>query len=161
MIIARRAEWTLWRCMGLILFMISVSSIHGNITHTPAGFFDISGSLIRIIGNTSTSIFLVVLTLSSLYLALRISYRNIIAQVRKSVPSLSTLKNAKEALLPGEDIADIVPKRGKIDAVQQQKADAIEERLAHIQKQKVPEPPKEKPAPPGKAVLQKIFSVSA
>lgn len=158
LIIVRRAEWTLWRCMGLVLFMISVSSIHGKVTGSTSGFFDISGSLIRIIGDTSTSIFLIVLTLSSLYLALRISYRNIIAQVRKTVPSLSALKSAKDALLPSEDIADIIPKRGKIDPAQQQKAEAIEERLAHIQKQKAPEPKKEKPTPPGKAILRKLFS---
>ncbi len=154
MILIKKAEWTLWRCVGLVLYWIALTSLMGWYYKSPVGFFDVFHSLETMLGGSSTIIFLIVLLLTSLYLTLRISYREIFSKVRQSVPSMSAIRSAKETFLPSEDIADLMPKKGKLDRDQQKKAEAIEERLASIQKHKEPET---KVIPPGRAILNNLM----
>lgn len=86
-------------------------------------------------GPTSSALLFVVLFFTSLYLTLRISYRTLLAKVRDSVPSLSSVRNA--VLPDDEDDEDEIPmKKSKMDDVYRRKSEELEKKLALLQKSK-------------------------
>ncbi len=167
MILIKKAEWTTWRLVGIFLYYISLTSLFGwyqnienNSEHLRVlGFFDLFASLQKIMGTSSTVIFLVVLFLSSLYLALRISYRQIFSHIQKTVPSMSALK---ETFLPGETIESVMPKTPKASNGHAKKVAELEEKIAELQSKKTPQVAKADTKAPiepkGKKILEKMFS---
>lgn len=84
-------------------------------------------------GQSSAFLFLLVLFFASIYMTLRISYRDIFSRVRESVPSLSSVR---EAVLPSGDDTDDEPKKAKIDSTYKKKAEELEKKIAELQKSK-------------------------
>lgn len=167
MIILKKAEWTIWRLIGILLYYISLTSLFGwyhNIDNSHDtlqifGFFDLFASFQKIMGTASTLIFLVVLFFSSLYLTLRISYRHILGHIQKTVPSITTIK---ETFLPGENITDIIPKNPKTSQEHAEKVAKLEEKIAELQAKKTPviseKKQGEKIEPKGRKMLENMFS---
>lgn len=84
-------------------------------------------------GQSSAFLFLLVLFFASIYMTLRISYRDIFSRVRESVPSLSSVR---DAVLPSGDDTDDEPKKAKIDSTYKKKAEELEKKIAELQKSK-------------------------
>lgn len=108
MIIVKKASWSIWRLIGIVLFYIATTSLIGWYTKVGVGYFDIYTLLERFLGSSSAFLSLIVLFFASIYLTLRISYRNILSRVRESVPSFSSVR---EAVLPSEDDEEVPVKR--------------------------------------------------
>ncbi len=104
-------------------------------------------------GPTSSAFLFVVLFFTSIYLTLKISYRTILAKVRDSVPSFSSVRNA---VLPDDYDDERAPtKKSKIDDAYKKKSEELEKKLALLQKWKKDEG--EGHTPKGKALLGKAF----
>ncbi len=133
MIIVKKASWSIWRLIGIVLFYIATTSLIGWYTKVGVGYFDIYTLLERFLGSSSAFLSLIVLFFASIYLTLRISYRNILSRVRESVPSFSSVR---EAVLPSEDDEEVPVKRWKLDAVYKKKTEELERKLETLQKNK-------------------------
>lgn len=134
MILVKKASWSAWRFFGIIFFYIAATSLIGWYTKETVGYFDIYTVFEKFMWPSSAFLALLAILLSSLYLTLRISYRNILSRVRESVPSFSRVR---EVILPDDEDDDIVPtKKAKLDSVHKKKAEELERKLAELQKQK-------------------------
>ncbi len=133
MIISKKASWSEWWLLGIILFYVATTSLIGWYTKTPVGYLNVYPILEKFLGSSSAFLLLLVLFFSSIYLTLRISYRNILSRVRESVPSFSSVR---EAMLPEDDEDEAPMKKSKIDAVYKKKAEELERKLENIQKSK-------------------------
>lgn len=88
MILVKKASWSASRFFGILLFYIATTSLVGWYTKSTVGFFDVYSLFAMWIGPSSSFLALVVLFFTSLYLVLRISYREVLSQVRRSIPSV-------------------------------------------------------------------------
>jgi hypothetical protein len=88
MILVKKASWDVSRFIGVILYWTSLVSMLSFASPLRTAFFDIHLKLITLVGKTSAFLFLLFIFLSSLYLTLRISYRNLLSKARQSLPSL-------------------------------------------------------------------------
>ncbi len=135
MILTKKATWSVWRCVWIILFYFATTSLIGWYQKTTIGYFDIYTPLTKFAWPSSAFLALIFLFFGSIYLTLRISYRNLLSKVRESVPSISRIK---EAAFWDED--DEIPiKKWKLDDVYKRKAQELEEKLANLKKWKRPE----------------------
>lgn len=151
MILVKKASWGISRFIGIILFYISLTSLVSWYDATYRATFALYGELSRLLGTSSAFLALLVGFFASLYLTLRISYRNILSKVRESVPSFSSVR---EAVLPDDD-DDMPPKKSKMDEAYKKKAEELERKLESLQKSKTKTP--EKPIT-GKSLLSSAFS---
>jgi DNA segregation ATPase FtsK/SpoIIIE, S-DNA-T family len=153
MILVKKASWSAWRAIGILLFYIATTSLVGWYTKATQWYFDIYGPLAWLLGKSSAFLVLLATFFSALYLTLRISYRNILSKVRESVPSFSSVR---EAVLPSRDEYDDEPpqKKAKTDDAYRRKAEELERKLENIQKAKQPDK-KEKT---GKSILWDVLS---
>ncbi len=137
MILIKKASWSAGRFGGLILFFLSVTSLVGINREAPIGFFDLHAQAITFFGRSTTILGLVVIFFISIYMTVRISYRNLLSKVRENIPHIaSTVKNT---VLPPDDEEDeeVAPtKKAKADEVYRKKAEELERKLANIQKSK-------------------------
>lgn len=115
------------------MFYVATTSLIGWYTKTPVGYLNIYPLLEKFLGSSSAFLLLLVLFFSSVYLALRISYRNILSRVRESVPSFSSVR---EAVLPQDDEDEMPTKKTKLDAAYKKKAEELERKLENLQKSK-------------------------
>ena len=139
MILIKKASWSAGRFGGLILFFLAVTSLVGINREAPIGFFDLHAQAITFFGRSTTILGLVVIFFASIYMTVRISYRNLLSKVRENIPHIaSTVKNT---VLPPDDEEEedeeVAPtKKAKADEVYRKKAEELERKLANIQKSK-------------------------
>jgi DNA segregation ATPase FtsK/SpoIIIE, S-DNA-T family len=135
MILVKRASWSLWRCIGIVLFYIASTSLVGWWQRAPVWELNIYNLLEKFMGPSSALLALLVLFFASLYLALRISYRSLLSRVRDSVPSFSSVR---ESILPirDDDEYEAPTKKSRVDEVYKKKAEELERKLENIQKSK-------------------------
>jgi hypothetical protein len=132
MILVKKASWSLWRFVGILIFYFSLTSLIGRYKGEVVGYFDIHTPLELFMGPTSSAFLFVVLFFTSIYLTLKISYRTILAKVRDSVPSFSSVRNA---VLPDDYDDERAPtKKSKIDDAYKKKSEELEKKLALLQK---------------------------
>lgn len=138
MILTKKASWSLARFTGILIFYIALCSLVGWYKKSYDSVFNIWDTLTLWLGQSSAFLFLLVLFFASLYLTLRISYRDLFSRVREAVPSFSAMR---EWILPSDDEDDIAPtKKWKTDEIYRKKAEELEKKLAEIQKSKNKEP---------------------
>jgi hypothetical protein len=132
MILVKKASWSLWRFVGILIFYFSLTSLIGRYKGEVVGYFDIHTPLELFMGPTSSAFLFVVLFFTSIYLTLKISYRTLLAKVRDSVPSFSSVRNA---VLPDDYDDERAPtKKSKIDDAYKKKSEELEKKLALLQK---------------------------
>jgi DNA segregation ATPase FtsK/SpoIIIE, S-DNA-T family len=154
MIIVKKASWSGSRLVGILLFFLSVTSLLGMYQRDTIGFFDLHAQAVRFFGQSATILGFATLVFASIWMSLRISYRDILSKVRSSVPSLSSMRNA---VLPDDDYDDTPVKKVKLDDTYKRKTEELERKLANIQKSKSPAK-EEKIAVSGKSILSNAFS---
>ena len=99
--------------------------------------------------------------LISLWMTLRISYRNILAKVRNSVPQKISELRTNFTSVPEEREDFESPKRGKSDTLQQKKVEELEKKIAELQKQKAEKSsPNKTSLPPGKSLIEKFSAIT-
>lgn len=137
MILVKKANWSIARFVGILLFYISLTSLIGWYVPMYESFFNIWWVLERFLGRSSAFLFVLVLFFSAIYLTLRISYRTIFSKVRESVPSMSRVR---EAILPTDDFEDedeeIPARKTRVDDTYKRKAEELERKIAELQKSK-------------------------
>ncbi len=135
MIIAKKAYWSGWRFVGLILFFLSTTSLLGWYSEQTIGYFDIYFSLEKFIGKSSAFIFLLGIFFISIYLILRIAYWRALGKIKDITPSL---KDIGGAIIPPEPKQLQIPKKApkktenseaKITSAMQRKLDKIQEQI--------------------------------
>ncbi len=132
MILVKRASWSVWRLVGIILYYFALTSLVGWYKKENIGYFDIYSYLDQLMGPSSAFLAILVLFFTSIYLTLRISYRTIFSKVRESVPSFASVR---DAVIPYDE--DIIPsKKARLDDVYKKKAQELEQKLATLQKSK-------------------------
>ncbi len=146
MIAVKKANWSVWRLVGLILFFVSVTSIIGFQNGNIEWIFDLHKEAGPLIGKTAAIILFIFLFFTSLYLTLRISYRTMLSRVRESIPSMNRVK---ESFRDEEDMPKRTP---KWESEYKRKAEALEEKLATIQKARGKQ--EEKKPLSGKAIIE-------
>lgn len=137
MILIKKASWSAGRFGGLILFFLAVTSLVGINREAPIGFFDLHAQAITFFGRSTTILGLVVIFFVSIYMTVRISYRNLLSKVRENIPHIAN--TVKNTVLPPDDEEDeeVAPtKKAKSDEIYRKKAEELERKLANIQKAK-------------------------
>jgi S-DNA-T family DNA segregation ATPase FtsK/SpoIIIE len=130
----KKATWSLWRFIGILVFYMSVTSLYGWYSKSDAGLFNVYNLFDRFFGPSVAFLLLFWLFLTSIYLTLRISYRILLSKVRESVPSISSVR---EAVLPQfEEEEELSTKKTKHESEYKKKAEVLEKKLEALQKQK-------------------------
>jgi S-DNA-T family DNA segregation ATPase FtsK/SpoIIIE len=152
MILVKKASWSIWRLVGILIYYFSLTSFIGWYTKSTVWLFDLYIYLEHFIWWMSAFLVLTFLLLASIYLTLRISYRTILSKVRERVPSFASVR---EAVLPYDE--EILPSRKeKPDDVYKRKAQELEQKLVDLQKNKKKE--NEIHVPKWKALIQWAIS---
>jgi len=102
----KKASWSIARFTWILIFYISLCSLVGWYKKSYDSVFNIWDTLTIWLGQSSAFLFLLVLFFASLYLTLRISYRDLFSRVREAVPSFSAMR---EWILPSDDEDDLIP----------------------------------------------------
>lgn len=109
MILVKKASWSITRFVGILFYFIAISSLIGLARSMTIGLFDLHELIVTLLGHSAAVLTLLVIFAASIYMTLRISYRDILSRVRSSVPSFS---NVREVILPSNE-EEIEPKRIK------------------------------------------------
>ncbi|MBS9783783.1 DNA translocase FtsK [Candidatus Gracilibacteria bacterium] len=144
MIIAKKAYWSGWRFVGLILFFLSATSLLGWYSGEKIGLFNIYSELEKFIGKSSAFIFLFGLFFISIYLILRIAYWRALGKIKDITPSL---KDIGGAIIPPEPKQLQIPKKAPkkeekgetITSAMQRKLDKIQEQIDKTALAKAPQ----------------------
>jgi S-DNA-T family DNA segregation ATPase FtsK/SpoIIIE len=152
MILVKKASWSVWRLVGIILYYFALTSLVGWYKKENVWYFDIYSYLDHLMWPSSSFLTLIVVFFTSIYLTLRISYRTLFSKVRESVPSFASVR---DAVLPYDE--EIIPtKKEKLDDVYKKKAQELEQKLVALQKSKKTET--EVNVPKWKALIQWAIS---
>ncbi len=152
MILVKKASWSITRFVGILFYFIAISSLIGLSRSMTIGFFDLHELIVTLLGRSAAVLALFVIFAASIWMTLRISYRDILSRVRSSVPSFS---NVREVILPSNE-EEIEPKRIKWESAYKKKAEELERKLTELHRSK--ERKEEKTPMTGKWILANAFS---